>query len=282
MHNHGSFSGWTRHAFHGTRPTLARRRTRGLCRAADRLRGCAENPARAAVWILAGADAATGILVGTRRPRAAAAPPGRLLAISACLVAAGWADQLLDRPAPAVRVALPLLAYLLTAAAVLLLRRDRTRHDRSSLIDALIVTVAAAQIGWVALLEPMLGEDSASLGRIALAGSHGLGYLLVIGVLARLGFAVAGARDTAARLLIGGIGLARAQRRCPRDGPPGSLDRHRIGRGLRPRRVGHGRSGLVCCRRGPPHGPAQLGVAVRCTARPDLPGLPGAGPDPLG
>ena len=42
---------------------------------------------------------------------------------------------------------------------------------------------------------------------MTVAGAYPLGDLLVLGVLARLGFAVIGSRDVAARLVISGLGL---------------------------------------------------------------------------
>ena len=41
------------------------------------------------------------------------------------------------------------------AGAIIAFQRDRIRHDRASLLDALVVTVAAAQAGWLALIEPV-------------------------------------------------------------------------------------------------------------------------------
>ena len=74
------------------------------------------------------------------------------------------------------------------AGAVLAFQRDRIRHDRASLLDALVVTVAAAQAGWLALIEPLLRDDDSDLlAQLTVAGAYPLGDLLVLGVLARLG-----------------------------------------------------------------------------------------------
>ena len=101
----------------------------------------------------------------------------------------------LGQPSPSYADIPRLLAYPALAGAVIAFQRDRIRHDRASLLDALVVTVAAAQAGWLALIEPVLRDDTATLGQLTVAGAYPLGDLLVLGVLARLGFAVIGSRD---------------------------------------------------------------------------------------
>ena len=115
-----------------------------------------------------------------------------------------------------------LLAYPVLAAAVTAFQRDRIKHDRDSLLDALVVTVAAAQIGWLVLIDPLV--TSASAMTTLTTGAYLAGHLLVLAVAARLGFAVVGSND--------GVGPPAA--RGPRDRPGGG---HR-GRGGRPAGAG--------------------------------------------
>jgi len=87
---------------------------------------------------------------------------------------------------------------------VIAFQRHRISHDRASMLDALVVTVACAQAGWLALIEPVLHDDS-NLAQLTVACAYPLGDLLVLGVLARLLFAVIGGRDVPARLVIAGL-----------------------------------------------------------------------------
>ncbi len=67
-----------------------------------------------------------------------------------------------------------LLAYPALAAAVTAFQRDRVRQDRDSLLDALVVTVAAAQAGWLVLLEPVINDGSAELAGTVVTGGYAL------------------------------------------------------------------------------------------------------------
>ena len=162
---------------------------------------------RAAILVVGGLAAAVAILLLTRRSRPHDPLPSWLFATSIALVTSGQAVALLGQPSPSYADIPRLLAYPAMAGAVIAFQRDRIRHDRASLLDALVVTVAAAQAGWLALIEPVLRDDTATLGQATIAGAYPLGDLLVLGVLARLGFAIIGSRDVAARLVIGGLGL---------------------------------------------------------------------------
>ncbi|MGZ4591014.1 MAG: hypothetical protein ACXV2I_09535, partial [Actinomycetes bacterium] len=162
---------------------------------------------RAVVWVLAGTVTAAALCVSSRHERVADPLPTWLLAAGIALLSLGQAVGLTGSPSPSIADLPRLLAYPTIAAAVVAFQRDRIRHDRASLLDALVVTVAAAQAGWLSLLEPVLRDGSSSLAETAVAGAYPLGDLLVLAVVARLGFAVVGSRDGAARLLGLGLGL---------------------------------------------------------------------------
>ena len=162
---------------------------------------------RAAILVAAGLGAATTILLATRRARPRDPLASWLLATSIALVTSGHAVALLGQPSPSYADIPRLLAYPAMAGAVIAFQRHRIWHDRASMLDALVVTVAAAQAGWLAFIEPVLRDDSATLAQLTVTGAYPLGDLLVLGVLARLGFAVIGSRDVAARLVIAGLGL---------------------------------------------------------------------------
>jgi diguanylate cyclase (GGDEF)-like protein/PAS domain S-box-containing protein len=161
---------------------------------------------RAAVWVLAGVGVASSLLLATRHQRLGDPLATWLLAAGITLLCLGQAVGLTGAPSPSFADLPRLLAYPAIAMAVIAFQRDRIRHDRASMLDALVLTVAAAQAGWLSLVEPVLYDSSADLATMAVTGAYPLGDLLVLGVVARLGFAVIGSRDTAARLI--GLGLA--------------------------------------------------------------------------
>jgi len=159
----------------------------------------------AGLWVLAGGAAALAMLHATVRSRPVDPLPGLLVAVSVALLAVGHAVALSGGASPSYADAARLLAYPALAAAVTAFQRDRIRHDHDSLLDALIVTVAAAQAGWLSLIAPVLLDSQSDLATTLVAASYPLGHLLVLFVAARLGFAVAGSPDGAARLLLAGL-----------------------------------------------------------------------------
>ncbi|HEX7187888.1 MAG TPA: EAL domain-containing protein [Actinomycetes bacterium] len=156
----------------------------------------------AALWALSGGAFSLAVLVITLRSKAVDPLPGLLLAAGTALLAAGHAVRLVDGSSPSYADVPGLLAYPALAAAVTAFQRDRVRQDRDSLLDALVVTVAAAQAGWLVLLEPVINDGSAELAGTVVTGGYALAHLLLLAVTARLGFALVGSRDGAARLLL--------------------------------------------------------------------------------
>ena len=114
--------------------------------------GLPSDPARAGIWAVAGIAAAVVVLLHTAR--ADDRLPGWLLAAGISLLTVGQAVTLVGAESPSYADVPRLLAYPVLAAAVTAFQRDRIQHDRDSLLDALVVTVAAAQVGWLVLIDP--------------------------------------------------------------------------------------------------------------------------------
>ena len=138
---------------------------------------------RASILVVGGLAAAATIVLVTRRTRPRDPLASWLLATGIALRherpgrRAASASRRRRTPtspdcSPTPRWPAPSLAF----------QRDRIRHDRASLLDALVVTVAAAQAGWLALIEPLLRDDTATLAQLTVAGAYPLGDLLVLGV----------------------------------------------------------------------------------------------------
>ena len=161
---------------------------------------------RALVWIAAGLAGSAAILLAVRRYHPADPVPWWLLAAGTGLLANGQAVSLIG-DAPAFTDFTRLLAYPTLTMAVLAFQRKRIRYDRASLLDALVVTVAAAQAGWFILLEPVIDDPTSNMTSVAIDVAYPLGNLLVISVLTRFTFALIGRRDVSAALLLLGLGL---------------------------------------------------------------------------
>jgi diguanylate cyclase (GGDEF)-like protein/PAS domain S-box-containing protein len=162
---------------------------------------------RASILVVTGLVSATAMLLVSLRNQHRDPLASWLLAAGVALITTGHAVALLGQPTPSYADIPRLLAYPTLAGAIVAFQRNRIRHDRASLLDALVVTVAAAQAGWLALIEPVLHDEDTTLGQLIVTCAYPLGDLLVLGVLARLAFAVIGSRDLAARLVISGLGI---------------------------------------------------------------------------
>ena len=160
---------------------------------------------RVGAWATLGVVSALAILLVTHRAKPQDRLPSWLLAAGIALVGVGYAVSLAGPTTPSYADLPLLLAYAVLAGAVTAFQRDRIRHDRDSLLDALVVTVAAAQVGWMALIDPVLNDSDADLLSSLTAGAFPLGHLLVLAVATRLGFAVVGSADGSARLLLAAL-----------------------------------------------------------------------------
>ena len=140
-----------------------------------------------------GLSAVAAILVGARRNA-----PGRrltwyLFALAQAIFVTG--DVLgynyerffgTPPPYPSVADAFYLAFYLpLIAGVLLLIREQRRGRDRESLVDAVIVTVAAAALSWTYLMSPYV-HASLGLPTKLVSVGYPLMDVLVLGVLVRL------------------------------------------------------------------------------------------------
>jgi signal transduction histidine kinase len=137
-----------------------------------------------------------------------------------CLVAAGlfafflgeatwdiYAIGLGQDPFPSLADLFYLSGYVILAAGVLLLIRGRSSRRslaRASLLDAAIVTVAAAVLSWIFLIDPYASDNSLSFVERALSAAYPLGDLLLLTLLGGFLFAP-GRTSPAFWLLAGGI-----------------------------------------------------------------------------
>ena len=95
--------------------------------------------------------------------------------------------------------------YCALAAAIAAFHRDRSVRDWAGLLDALVVTVAAALAGWTALLSPLLGDTGLTLRDVVLGAAYPLASLVLLASLSRLSFALTGRTERALHLLAGGV-----------------------------------------------------------------------------
>ena len=140
-----------------------------------------------------GVSAVVAILVGARRNVRGRRLPWCLFALGQTLYVLGdvFSDnygQFFGGALPSVSIAdafyltfyLPLIAGLL-----LLIRERRGGQDRESLVDSLVITVAAAAFSWTFLMAPDV-HQAASLSTKLVALAYPLMDVLVLGVLVRL------------------------------------------------------------------------------------------------
>ena len=180
--------------------------------------------AAAVIYDVLGAVAAVALLVGglTR-------PAGRRLGwflLAAGMIGVRRRRHVLDRlrarrtrrPLPSWADAMYLVAYPLWTAGLLILARRRAGPaDRDVLIDAAIVTVAAALLSWVFLISPQVHADQPTIAVLTTI-AYPVGDLLLLSVLVRMLLGI-GARTTSYRFLLAGLaldpGLGRRLRSSP-------------------------------------------------------------------
>jgi len=127
---------------------------------------------------------ATLVGVWLHKPRSKA--PWYLVAISGlCAVTADalyaiQLEQIGDVPFPSTADYFALGSYVVLAAALLvMIRKQVPGRDWPSLIDAGIVTVGVAIVGWTFLVHPTLADDSSALGTSVALAFPVMGILLV-------------------------------------------------------------------------------------------------------
>jgi signal transduction histidine kinase len=164
------------------------------------------------VFNVIGVSAIGAILVGARRNVRGRRLPWYLFALGQTLYVLG--DVFSDNyelffgralPAASIADAFYLAFYLpLIAGLLLLIRERRGAQDRESLVDSLVITVAAAAFSWTFLMAPNAHQAS-SLSTKLVALAYPLMDLLVLGVLVRL-LVASGPRVIGFALLVLGFG----------------------------------------------------------------------------
>jgi diguanylate cyclase (GGDEF)-like protein len=158
-----------------------------------------------------GLAAVAAILLGVHRHRPARALPWLLIAASQLLFVTGdalWTvlELMGESPFPSIADVAYLLGYPVMVIAFTAAIRLRVRGgDQSGLLDGSILAAAAALVGWVVLVRPVLdgAEDPISL---LVTAAYPLGDLMVLGVAIGL-LATPGARTPSFVMLISSIVL---------------------------------------------------------------------------
>ena len=167
-------------------------------------------------WTVIGLGGVAAVLRGVRRFHPSAPRAWYLLAgAMGTLVGGDTTYNLLTdvfnqaEPFPSAADAIYLTTYPLAAGGVLIMVRRRSPHrDRAALIDAVILTTAAALLLWVYIITPTVSDRNNTWFASAVSIAYPLGDVLLLAVTARLATA-GGLRGPAVRLLLLGVlGLA--------------------------------------------------------------------------
>jgi diguanylate cyclase (GGDEF)-like protein/PAS domain S-box-containing protein len=146
------------------------------------------------VYNLIGGSAVVALVVGARINKRSRRLPWHLFAIGQALFVAGDAlaynyERIFGSalPFPSIADAFYLGFYPLLVAGMLLLIRERNEaRDSASLIDALIITVAAATFSWIYLMAPYAHDRTLSLPTKLTSIAYPLMDILVLGVVLRI------------------------------------------------------------------------------------------------
>ncbi|MEY9930156.1 diguanylate cyclase (GGDEF)-like protein [Catenulispora sp. GP43] len=163
-------------------------------------------------WTVIGLGGVGAVLVGVRRYRPHTPQAWYLLAgAMLTLVSGDTAYNLLTdvfnqvEPFPSVADAIYLLTYPLAAGGLLLMVRRRSPlRDRAALIDAVILSTAAALLLWVYIITPTVDNGGQSWVSSAVSIAYPLGDVMLLAVTARLATG-GGLRGPAVRLLLLGV-----------------------------------------------------------------------------
>jgi diguanylate cyclase (GGDEF)-like protein/PAS domain S-box-containing protein len=173
-----------------------------------------EWPGQVPSWALLGLSAVAAIVLGIRHHRPNAPNAWRFLAAGVLLFITGdttykfWHQIIGGQiPFPSFVDAIYISVYPMLAIGLLLLARGRIRGgDRSSLIDALTITLGVGLLSWIFLIGPNVRGSGAVLVRLT-AAAYPLGDVLLVAMLAHL-WSRGGFRHAAGRLLaIGSVGI---------------------------------------------------------------------------
>jgi diguanylate cyclase (GGDEF)-like protein/PAS domain S-box-containing protein len=146
------------------------------------------------LWASLGLSSVVSIVVGVRRNRPERPLAWYLLAAGVTMFAAGdFTYNILtlvlheNNPFPSLADGFYLAMYPLCATALALFIRSRTPSaDRSSLIDALIITTGLGLLSWVYLIEPFVRNVELTWQQKVISVAYPLGDVLLLAMLARL------------------------------------------------------------------------------------------------
>jgi diguanylate cyclase (GGDEF)-like protein/PAS domain S-box-containing protein len=146
------------------------------------------------VYNIIGASAVVALIVGARKNSRDRRLPWYLFALAQAFFVTGDVlaynyERFFGRalPFPSIADAFYLAVGPLLVAGLLLLMRQRNEpRSRASLIDALIITVAAAALSWVYLMAPYAHDHTLTLGTKLISIAYPLVDIMVLGVLLRM------------------------------------------------------------------------------------------------
>jgi diguanylate cyclase (GGDEF)-like protein/PAS domain S-box-containing protein len=146
------------------------------------------------VYNIIGGSAVVALIVGARKNSKDRRLPWYLFALAQAFFVTGDVlaynyERFFGRalPFPSIADAFYLAVAPLLVAGLLLLMRHRSEpRSRASLIDALIITVAAAALSWVYLMAPYAHDHTLKLGTKLISVAYPLVDIMVLGVLLRM------------------------------------------------------------------------------------------------
>jgi diguanylate cyclase (GGDEF)-like protein/PAS domain S-box-containing protein len=146
------------------------------------------------VYNVIGGSAVVALLIGARMNKRSRRLPWYLFAVGQTLFVTGDAlaynyERIFGTPLPfpSIADAFYLAFYPLLVAGMLVLIRERNEaRDSASLIDALIITVAAATFSWIYLMAPYAHDHTLTLPTKLTSIAYPLMDILVLGVVLRI------------------------------------------------------------------------------------------------
>jgi diguanylate cyclase (GGDEF)-like protein len=164
------------------------------------------------LYDIVGASAVAMVFVGVWQNRPDRRLPWILMAVGQGLFVAGdllwnWYEIVGEDPFPSMADALYLAGYPFIALGLMLLIRRRLGDgDRGGLLDAAILTTAAAIMSWTFLMQPQLGTTDVDSLSLAISLAYPIADLLLIGVAMGL-LTTPGARTASFRILGASLAL---------------------------------------------------------------------------
>jgi diguanylate cyclase (GGDEF)-like protein len=159
-----------------------------------------------------GASAVTVALIGVRRNKPDRALPWVLMALGQALFVAGdllwnWYEIVGEDPFPSMADVLYLAGYPFIALGLLLMIRRRVgAGDRGGLLDAAILTTAAAILSWTFLIQPQVVGTDLDATSLLISLAYPVADLILIGVAMGL-LTTPGARTPSFQMLAISLGL---------------------------------------------------------------------------